>query len=175
MAGMTVAGRVDVGTVLLGVDIVPFAGLSVMLVPGPPVGFSVLVGPSRLTGDVVRREAIRVGRQDSVDLRLRGGIEEMIGNQRDDLVPLVTPCVCVFRRASKPETDGCTAQDKTLNETRHLDLRGQSAGAPKVNETRRRGYTGSEPFWVMARGQVIVSGDVKAVGDDGWIAPAPCH
>jgi hypothetical protein len=65
--------------------------LRIVVVVAPVVAIAVAVGPGRLAGDVVRREPVGVGCEQGVDLLLGGWREIVLGNERDNFVPVVAP------------------------------------------------------------------------------------
>src|SRR4029077_5274083 len=80
----------DVGIVYFQVDEVPV--LSLRVVVAAIVAVAVFVCPGGFTGEIVRRETVRVRIEHCGDLGLDRGVEKVFGDQRDRLMSVVAPC-----------------------------------------------------------------------------------
>jgi hypothetical protein len=95
--GMPVAHPVEVRAVELDVHEMPLSGVPVTLSGPVPIGVSISIGPCRFAGDIVRRKVVVIGGEHRDDHGARCRFEILLGNKRDDLVPLVAPG-CRVRR-----------------------------------------------------------------------------
>jgi hypothetical protein len=88
---MTATSPIEVRAAQLDVHEVPLASSLVTLSGAVAIRVAIPIGPRRLAGDIVRREAVGVCREHRPNFSARCGFEILLGDKRDQLVTFIAP------------------------------------------------------------------------------------
>ena len=94
---MTEARQIEVRVSKLDVDEMPTPSLLVSFASAVPISIPIPIRPGSRAGDVVRGQIIAIIGEHGGDLRPNCSLEKSIGDQGDDLVPLIAPGECRSR------------------------------------------------------------------------------
>jgi hypothetical protein len=127
---MIETGRIEVRSGDLDVDEVPLSRLQSR---AADIGVSKLVRPRRRTGDIVRRERIRVGCEQGVDPFASVRLQKGLSDQGHDLVPVIAP-----RKRCAWLSDVCRERERKRSDSNHFHAKSPYGCEPRHN---RRGRT----------------------------------